>query len=399
MTHNAFAAGLRGPGYSPSMRSEISAATQRESLSISAGIGKEALKGKAPARRASITTVTEETSTGAGGSNPSGESGTPTRNPFSRAPRTPSSSPFRGRSPEHPGGGPPGGPPEGGGGGGGGGGRRSPSRGRAGHPGRMTDGDIKRPKPATPTPFTGDRDKWVTLVIQASVYFAHYQEFFEGEGAKSLYLLGWFEGKTVRPWADEILSTMGGPEQSPLLTNFQLLLETAAALWGPLNQKQNAQNELDKIHQETTVSAYHAKFAPLASRSKYDREILVRTFYKGLKEPIKNLMMNIKRPETVERLLEAALEFESRILERIEERKTLEQKPRQGGFTPRGETAKATRLSEEEHRKCMKEGRCFTCKMIGHLASKCPQKDAKAKKGTAEDDEKESKEGEDFPPA
>lgn len=257
---------------------------------------------------------------------------------------------------------------------------------------------MKQPKPATPKSFMGEREKWVTFIIEASVYFMHYQEFFRRDEIKCIYFLGWFEGELVRPWADEILSTIGSGHTSPLLTDFDRLVRAAAALWGPMNQKQNAQNELDKIKQNTTVSAYHARFSPLATRSKYNEETLARTFYKGLKEPIKNLMINIDRPQTVEGLLEAALEFESRILERIEERKALEQKPGTGERTaPRKETVKAGRLSEEERKKHMKEGRCFNCHQVGHLSNKCPRNEAKAK-GTAEKDE-EGDEKEDFPPA
>jgi hypothetical protein len=247
---------------------------------------------------------------------------------------------------------------------------------------------MRKPKPKTPASFTGDREKWITFMIDASIYFSHYPEFFKGDRTKAVYFLGWFEGKTVRPWADEILATVGQIYPSAFLDDFGALVERASILWGPLNQKQNAQSELDKIHQETTVSAYHAKFAPLATRSKYNEETLTRIFY------------NIKRPDTVETLLEAALEFESRILERVEERKALEQKPRpEGRFTSQKETAKAGRLTEEERKKHMKEGRCFICHMIGHLANKCPQKEAKAKKGTAEDDEERLEEKKDFPPA
>src|SRR5580700_7212899 len=170
-------------------------------------------------------------------------------------------------------------PPEGPGGEGGGPPPPPPPPPPQSNPLRKPDDSMKTPKPQVPTPFGGDREKWVTFVFQSLFYYNHYREFFRDPENKCIYFLSWFEGETVRPWADQILSTIGQRNQSPLLRDFDLLLSTAAGLWGPVNQRERAQNKLDNINQRTSVSAYHAEFIAHATRSEYNEETLARIFY------------------------------------------------------------------------------------------------------------------------
>src|SRR5215510_8648656 len=245
---------------------------------------------------------------------------------------------------------------------------------------------IEGPKPQTPDPFTGEREKWITFLIQASIYFAHYEDYFQGEDRrKAMYFLSWFQGRIVRPWADSILTTVAIGNINPLLDNFEELVEKATELWGPINEKQTAQKKLERITQKTSISAYHSEFTAIAIKSEYNEPALNRFFYKGLKESIKNLFVNIQRPQTVAGTLAAALEFETRILEQAEDRQQSDPKT----VVSRSETSKHLRrevgkvgkLSEEERRKRTQEGRCFNCGLIGHLSRACPRKTAQSKIG------------------
>jgi hypothetical protein len=236
------------------------------------------------------------------------------------------------------------------------------------------------------------------------MYFAHYPEYFDlitNPMNRSIYLLGWFEGETVRSWADAILSTIGTTRESPLLTDWPRLLQTAAILWGPINEELEARNRLRDLKQEQTVSAYHAKFLRYAITSRYNEAALVDSFYRGLKESIKNMMVNIQRPTTIEEMLTSALDFESRILERAKERTYTETiRPRSTGGTT---SIKATRLPPEERAKRMKEGRCFGCNQTGHRVRECPKKtqikaakEKETSKETIETKEETEKEEKDF---
>jgi Zinc knuckle len=405
-SHAAFTSQLRGQDTPPGRTTRTTKKAQDDSISILAGMKKKLGGGKKQSSKEDPKEGTESLYQGEDDDSISqrgisrepedGDDGSTVRKvPTPEEQQEPDEEPALPGFPGDEGPGDPDGPR-----GGRGGGPRPPRRNGPNEGGGLERPTIKGPKPSTPTTFKGDRSKWITFAIEAAMFFAHYEEYFEGkELMKSVYFLGWFEGDTVRPWADEILSSVGGPEQHPLLTNFTLLLEKTAALWGPINEKQNAQNKLETIYQDTTVSAYHARFIPLMSRSGYNEEALTKFFYKGLKEAIKNLMINIERPETVEGLLEVALNLESRILARIEERKSLgtRDKTNTKDTSYGRESSKVGKLSEEERKKCMKEGRCFLCKQIGHMANACPKKVATTKKGTTDDTHEKLKDTEDFP--
>jgi hypothetical protein len=207
------------------------------------------------------------------------------------------------------------------------------------------------------------------------MFFTHYPDYFSQANLinRSIYLLSWFEGDIVRPWADAILMSIGSPQQSPMLTNFELLTRTATITWGPINQEHEARQKLRELRQEKTISEYHANFLRWSALSGFNREALVDFFYRGLKESIKNMMINIRRPTTLEGMLTAALDYESRIMERVQERRINEQY-RPGSDRKGDQKIKATRLSPEERTKRMKEGRCFICNETGHMARTCPKR-------------------------
>lgn len=316
---------------------------------------------------------------GSGGDLPHGAGG---GRPPSRSDREPGA--------EEPGdGGPP--SPNGGGGPGDGGSPRS-------HRGTLDDDETSRtsgpprtkvPKPDTPRSFTGKRNDWITFLLQAMIYFRHYPDYFKDDTNKCIHFLGWFEGDTVRPWANSILITIGTPKESELLTNWNKLLEVAAGLWGPINEKQTAQDRLAQLKQDSTIAVYTAKFQSIAHLSEYNDEALLQAYYKGLKSEIKDMMVSITRPTNLNDMLAAAIDFEARILERARERKAEEQHSKNRNTnerttvralrTPAEEETqkvdvKALRLSDEERTKRMREGRCFRCDETGHLAKDCPKK-------------------------
>jgi hypothetical protein len=245
-----------------------------------------------------------------------------------------------------------------------------------------------------PTTFTGEREKWETFIIQAHFYFAHYPDYFADQRNRGIYLLSWMEGENIRNWVNAILVTMGTPYESPLLGSWYLMIETATTLFGPINPEQTAREELRTIQQRTTVTDYHARFLRNATRSGYNEEALVDAFYTGLKEPIKDMMVNIQRPETLNSLLSVAVDYEARILARAKERKKNE--PKRPWFSGKPTTINATKLSQEERTKRMKEGRCFICNQTGHMARTCPKRQNQQINKAEETKEEETKEEEDF---
>ena len=254
---------------------------------------------------------------------------------------------------------------------------------------------IDIPKPKKPDSFTGEREKWPTFLIQVLLYMEHYQEYFRDNKRKSIQVLNWFEGPIVRPWADQLI-VAGLERERTTLDDFEGLLRTAGELWGPINMKETAQQRIEELSQKKTVSEYHAQFIAHASHTEYNEVALEKKFYDGLKPAIKDMFVHDKRDGNMRNTLKKALDFEARILARMEERKREGTSGKSWGGNPQGrgtQTAKAGRLTEDERKKRMKEGRCFNCNQIGHLANKCPRK-GQAKKGEVKEEPKKDDEGE-----
>ena len=76
---------------------------------------------------------------------------------------------------------------------------------------------------------------------------------------------------------------------------------------------------MERLRQTTTVADYYASFMKEAPLTGYNDTALVNQFYRGLKESIKDTMVNIQRPDTLATMLQAALRFEGRILARMKE--------------------------------------------------------------------------------
>ena len=235
-------------------------------------------------------------------------------------------------------------------------------------------------------------------MVQSLLYFRQYPEYFLHDENKCYYFLNWFDGAIARPWADRIILTATDRWPSPLLSEWDTLLQTAAGIWGPINEKQRAQEALDTLHQETSVTDYFAKFMVEATMAEYDETTSVHLFYKGLKESIKDRMVGIPRPTTIQEMLAAALDYEARIIARANERKAMQ--ARQPKMAQKKEEVKAGRLTPEERKKRMQEGRCFNCNLQGHMSRECPKNKSigKAKKTIQEEESKET-EDEDFPEA
>jgi len=62
-------------------------------------------------------------------------------------------------------------------------------------------------------------------------------------------------------------------------------------LFGHLNLKRNAIATLDNLKQTTSVAEYHAQFAGHSQHMKMDGNALASYFYRGLKDTIKNFLV------------------------------------------------------------------------------------------------------------
>jgi len=182
-------------------------------------------------------------------------------------------------------------------------------------------------------------------------------------------------------------------------------------LFGDLNLERNAVAVLSNIHQTTSVAEYRARFVGHSQHTKMDGNALAPYFYRGLKDTIKDLLAGQEEWRTFEELQDRASRLDARLQARRIEREretrphtTLPLKPemkptfnRKPTFVPatRGIPPAAvcpppvpvhvgptlmeldsqhSRMSQEEHDRCIRGALCFTCKEYGHVSRECPKR-------------------------
>lgn len=232
---------------------------------------------------------------------------------------------------------------------------------------------IKEPKPEPVPKFTGDRGQWESFLVKLHIYFGFYPEYFatNQHEHKGVALLNLFSFPAGNPWAHEILSTIGKPKLHDLLLNFDLLVDTATTLWGPVNQVEDVIQQLEELKQTGKVADYYSRFCAIASKTGWNEPPLMHYFYSGLKPALKDMLVNVARPQHIWDYVTLCIDFENRILERIKERE------KEGSYNPRPPPNQRTvkvnmgRLSPEERTRRMKEGLCFNCCGKGHMARDC----------------------------
>jgi hypothetical protein len=108
------------------------------------------------------------------------------------------------------------------------------------------------------------------------------------------------------------------------------------------------------------------------------------------------MLVNFDKPQYIVDYLPICLKLETRLLARIEERKTEPQHQYRPQNNQKTSKVNAIRLSPEERTHRMKEGLCFNCVTKGHMARNCPMKTTQVKTLKEEKEKEEKKEEKDF---
>jgi hypothetical protein len=193
------------------------------------------------------------------------------------------------------------------------------------------------PKIANPEFFKGDRLLLTNFISQCQLKFAGEPSKFPDEKAK-IYFAGSYLREGPYSWFQPLISADARGQPPPEFSSFETFTDALTTIYGDPNLVITSERELRALRQTTSVAQYIAEFQRLRQYVKHNEAALIDQFYHGLRDNVKDKLVNGPRSETLAEMMKAAATYDARIQERIIERRitsnTLAIPPRSTSSTP-----------------------------------------------------------------
>jgi hypothetical protein len=177
----------------------------------------------------------------------------------------------------------------------------------------------KEPKLNDPEEFKGDRLRLMNFISQCQLKFAGEPSKFTNDRIKILYA-----GSRLRQeaysWFQPLLAA-SETRTPPEFESFKIFCDALTAIYGDPNLEITAERELRHLKQITTVAAYIAEFSRIRQYTSHNDSSLRDQFYYGLRDNVKEKLSGAPRPSTLIELMATATSHDSRIQERILEKR------------------------------------------------------------------------------
>jgi hypothetical protein len=177
------------------------------------------------------------------------------------------------------------------------------------------------PKIANPEFFKGDRLLLSNFISQCKLKFSGEPGKFSNEKSK-IYYAGSYLREGPYSWFQPLLSADSDGETPSEFQSFKAFEDALTTIYGDPNLVITSERELRLLRQTTSVAHYIAEFQRLRQYVKHNEAALIDQFYHGLKDNVKDRLVNGPRSETLAELMKSATTYDARIQERIIERKS-----------------------------------------------------------------------------
>jgi hypothetical protein len=184
-------------------------------------------------------------------------------------------------------------------------------------------------KVGAPKEFTGAATQVKQFILQCRIVFNMDSEKFGTHHRRLLYIVSYMKGPAfdfIQPHLEDYLEHIGKAEDRKDSTNriFRTddsMFNEIRSTFGQMNEQQEAERALLKIHQQSSAAKYKAEFQSLSARVSWNDEALAAQFYQGLKDAVKDEIARQDRPKSLSSMIELAIKIDTRIWERQMERK------------------------------------------------------------------------------
>ena len=245
----------------------------------------------------------------------------------------------------------------------------------------VTTPPTNEPRIGLPDKFDGTRSKFRGFVNQIRLIIRMEPLRYPTEETQ-VGLIGTLLSGTALSWFSPLVE-----KDSPLLQDFYGFLEEFTNTFGETDKERTATTKICSLQQRLrAASVYAAEFRQLACDVDWDDKALISAFRWGLRDDVKDLLLNLPDPTTLSEAITQAVRCDNRLFERRQERRSSSSSYRVDAATPTRQSNASTRepmqidsskilkLSPEEKDRRRKEDLCLYCGEKGHRAHNCHKK-------------------------
>jgi Ty3 transposon capsid-like protein/Zinc knuckle len=245
-----------------------------------------------------------------------------------------------------------------------------------------------------PTPFTGKRSDFMLFMQDVFVYLKVNKTTYNNDDKKISFILSYLTGGDAAVWKQQFIQTkieesIDANNDEPDWGSYKEFVEALKKTFQPYNEPAEALEDMKKLRLgDGSITEHNSRFRLLVSQTGMKDSPALTDLYRetlpwGLQSPI---IRSEHPPKTLEEWYTKATNFyvghqRAQCLFRKRDNKPTtisSAPPTQKRFSfPEKKDPNAmdiNRMSIKEQMHLMKEGKCFRCKLFGHLSRDCPNK-------------------------
>jgi Retrotransposon gag protein len=245
-----------------------------------------------------------------------------------------------------------------------------------------------------PTPFTGKQSDFMLFMQDVFVYLKVNKTTYDNDDKKISFILSYLTGGDAAVWKQQFIQTkieesIDANNDEPDWGSYKEFVEALKKTFQPYDEPAEALEDMKKLRLgDGSITEHNSRFRLLVSQTGMKDSPALTDLYRetlpwGLQSPI---IRSEHPPKTLEEWYTKATNFyighqRAQCLFRKRDNKpttTSSAPPAQKRFSfPEKKDPNAMdidRMSIEERTRLMKEGKCFRCKLFGHLSRDCPNK-------------------------